>query len=80
MSTQLIPGGMYFHRLAQLFRTGITNQGTSINSLRDSNSRPRRRRANLLRRNQELVAQFGYNMPRKIRRSIARAAQNGVSA
>lgn len=61
----------YFRRLRDLLRAGITNQGHDARNLPQTMSRQRLRRDLFIRRNRELTAQYGYNMPRKVRRRIA---------
>lgn len=61
----------YFVRLKALWKAGITNQGHVVATLPRGSSRQQNRRQSFIRRNKELIAQFGYNMPRTVRRRIA---------
>lgn len=58
-------------KLRTLLQLGFTNQGTRVNTLKDSPSRQRARRAAFERRNRELLETYGYNLPRRVRRRIA---------
>lgn len=61
----------YFARLKALWKAGLTNQGHVVATLPRGSSRQQSRRQSFIRRNKELVAQFGYNTPCKVRRRIA---------
>ena len=69
----------WFRNLLNKWREGITNQGILVSEFKHTMTRQRQRREGFRRRDQELVKEFGYNLPRTVRRRIAWGSWRGYT-